>query len=341
MLSLAAATLALLPLQDVTLKVGDPAPPLEIATWVKGEPVAGFEEGTVYVVEFWATWCGPCIAGMPHLSELQATYADRGLRIIGVSSEDSRGNSLEGVRAMVADKGETMAYTVAWDEGRRTNTAYMKAAGRNGIPCCFVVDGAGKIAYVGHPMWLDLPLEEIYAGTWDAVSGARMIAEVEKRFGSLFRIKDSKEALAAMDSFCKDYPAFAHHADEPRMRLHLRSGEYEKAYAVMGRLVDKAIHQKNAALLNGYAWSVVDPRADLAERNLDLALRAAEAANEFTHSKDPAILDTLARVHFLRGDVETALELQRRAVELAPGTMKPGLLLALKEYEAAAGQAGR
>ncbi|MEM1422742.1 MAG: TlpA disulfide reductase family protein, partial [Planctomycetota bacterium] len=66
------------------LTVGDPAPALTVGQWLKGEPVDAFENGHVYVVEFWATWCGPCIAGMPHLSEVQKEYGDR-VTVIGVN----------------------------------------------------------------------------------------------------------------------------------------------------------------------------------------------------------------------------------------------------------------
>ena len=51
------------------LVVGDPAPPVLVDEYlVGGSPKS---PGTVTVVEFWALWCGPCLAGMPHLSELQ------------------------------------------------------------------------------------------------------------------------------------------------------------------------------------------------------------------------------------------------------------------------------
>ena len=61
-----------------TLNIGDKAPAINVETWVKGEPITGYESGRVYVVEFWATWCGPCIAQMPHLSQIARTYKDKG-----------------------------------------------------------------------------------------------------------------------------------------------------------------------------------------------------------------------------------------------------------------------
>jgi len=60
----------------VTLNVGDPAPALTSGEFVKGEPVKEFAKGKTYVVEFWATWCGPCRASIPHLSKLQEQNHD-------------------------------------------------------------------------------------------------------------------------------------------------------------------------------------------------------------------------------------------------------------------------
>src|SRR6516225_7066119 len=66
-----------------SLGIGDPAPKLEVKSFVKGEPVKEFETGKLYVVEFWATWCGPCRTSIPHLTELQKKHGE--IVFIGVS----------------------------------------------------------------------------------------------------------------------------------------------------------------------------------------------------------------------------------------------------------------
>src|SRR5437016_6214034 len=61
------------------LSVGDPAPKLQVSKWVQGDPVKEFSKDNVYVVEFWATWCGPCRESIPHLNEVYKKYKDKGL----------------------------------------------------------------------------------------------------------------------------------------------------------------------------------------------------------------------------------------------------------------------
>lgn len=321
-----------------TLKAGDKAPPLTIERWVKGAPVASFEPGKVYVVEFWATWCGPCIASMPHLTELQAQHKGK-VTIIGVTSVDNN-NSLEKVEAMVKDKGDAgMGYTVAWDTETKTKEAYMKASGQRGIPTSFVVDQKGTLAWIGHPLFLDVVLDNVIAGKWDVKTGPEMVTKAQQAMQAVSaKMRTSpKEALEALAVLEKDYPALAKNFQDQRFQIHLAAGDYENAYKHAATMIDKAIAAKNTQQLNAVAWAIVDPEAKIEKKNLELAMKAAVNANELSGGKDAAIIDTLARVHFCKGDVKKAIELQTKAVELANEQLKDDLQKVLDEYKKKAG----
>jgi len=272
---------------------------------------------------------------MPHLSQLQRDYKSKNVTIIGMTSGD-KSNTLEAVKKMVEAKGDGMDYAVAFDDGRKTNEAWMKAAGQRGIPASFLVDQSGKIAWIGHPGGLDYPLAAVVAGTWDYVEGPKKIkaASTAKRAIYMAASSEPKKALDLLTKYEKDYPLQSAGLDDLRFSILTQIPEQKAAAATLGtKLVDKAIASKSHSALNEIAWNLVDPAVDRKDRFLDLALRAADGANELTEDKDPAILDTVARVHFWRGDLTQALEIQRRAIENAKGGMKDDLKKTLLEYE--------
>lgn len=170
--------------------IGSPAPPLEQGKYIQGEPVTKFEPGKVYVVEFWATWCGPCVASIPHLNELHEKYRQRNVVVIGQDVWE-RGDGVEtNVREFVQNKmGSKMTYRVALDSATGMGGAmaknWMAAAGRNGIPIAFVIDKKGNIAWIGHPMsGLDKVLEEVLAGTFDSKAAAEAQAASNAKLAS-------------------------------------------------------------------------------------------------------------------------------------------------------------
>ena len=159
-------------------QIGDAAAPLEIAEWVKGDAVdlAAVKGKKVVVVEFWATWCGPCRVSIPHLTELQKKYGDRGVVVVGVSDEVSAK-----VKPFVDEQGAKMNYTVAIDRNNATSDGYMKRYAQNGIPHAFVVDKDGRIAWHGHPMsGLDRVLDQLAANTFDMGSERKRENGVQK-----------------------------------------------------------------------------------------------------------------------------------------------------------------
>jgi len=169
-------------------ELGDPAPELNIARWVKGEPVhvAGGDHN-IYVVEFWATWCGPCRQSIPHLTEIQKRFRDKNVVVVGVSDEKE-----EVVAPFVKNFGAKMDYRVAVDDNRKTGANYMQAYNIGGIPHSFVVQDK-KVIWQGHPMdGLDTALEEIAAGKYD-------LAKARAKFKAEALYEQFREAAAEGD----------------------------------------------------------------------------------------------------------------------------------------------
>ena len=116
------------------LKIGDPAPGLAIGEWIKGDETS-LKKGTTYIIDFWATWCGPCRKSIPHLTALKKLYSDTELRIIAVTKEEP-----EVVKPFVRKQGRRMGYTVALDKKIALSRVFTAAR-----TCIFSVVYVGKI----------------------------------------------------------------------------------------------------------------------------------------------------------------------------------------------------
>lgn len=130
-------------------KVGDKPPSLSVDEWLKGEPVTSFENGKAYLVEFWGTWCGPCIENIPHLSELQKKYSSKDLVVIGIATHEFNGR--EKLDKFMKDRGDEMEYRVAYDADLTMERDWDTSGDNFRLPVCFLIDKNGNIAFVGHP----------------------------------------------------------------------------------------------------------------------------------------------------------------------------------------------
>jgi thiol-disulfide isomerase/thioredoxin len=148
-----------------SLAVGDHAPPLHVRAWLKGAPVDSFQKGTVYIVECWATWCGPCIAEMPRLSVV-ARNNKKTVIVTGVDVME-KDTSIERLAAFVDSLGTVMDYAVCTEADNFVTREWLKASGETGIPVSFVINREGRIAWIGHPHYLDEVLPKILNDSLD------------------------------------------------------------------------------------------------------------------------------------------------------------------------------
>ncbi len=117
---------------------------LEFNDAIKGSTISMADlKGKVVVIDFWATWCGPCIAEMPHMKKLYAKYRNQGVEFIGVSLDvPKEQGGLEKLKTYVAKNG------IEWPQyyqGNGWDSEFSKSWGINAIPSMFVVDPDGKL----------------------------------------------------------------------------------------------------------------------------------------------------------------------------------------------------
>ena len=122
--------------------VGNPLPPLTLEGWSGDATSMDDFQGQIIVLDFWATWCQPCLGAIPQNNRLAEDYADRGVRVVGICATTGS----ETMNDIAEERG--IQYPIAKDVGKASE----KALGVRWFPCYFLVDRQGKLqaAHVNH-----------------------------------------------------------------------------------------------------------------------------------------------------------------------------------------------
>jgi len=335
------------------LKVGDPAPATRPETMLQGEALKDFQKGEVYVFECWASWCGPCIAAIPHLNELHKQMGKKGVVITGVNVWESERDAASAQRAkdFLKSQGDKMSYRVALG-GKAFIKDWLEAAEVNGIPHAFVV-ADGKIAWTGHPAQLTAEmLGDILTGTPLAAAPPvadkipqRRLSKPAVPAGTAPNDPEMAAAQAKLDALSeamrardwdaaeKALPAAAgvlpkqegqELRDSIEAQIGLARGDPAKFYAQLQKVADEEFDDPEA--LNEIAWRLLTMKAFAQKPNLVLAEKCAVQSVKLTREEHPDKLDTLARLRWLQGKKEEAIRLQIKSVDKAEaGPMREAL----------------
>jgi thiol-disulfide isomerase/thioredoxin len=322
------------------LMVGDPAPALTCGKFVQGEEVKEFSKDNAYIIEFWATWCGPCVATIPHVNEIQNKFKDQGLIVIGLNLGEDEAT----VEPFIKKMGAKMSYRVALDDNKTNkagamSTDWMLAAAQKTIPCAFIVGKDQKLAWVGHPGQMsEKMISDILAGTYDAVAAAKAAAEAKSQAAehdsadaakrkeisaaqlSLGKAIREKDWTTAESSLAK----FSDMLNEqqrkfiviPKLQILLGQKKLDEANTLAAKIsADNADslgmqYQVGNALLN----AVAEDKANvaLAEKIARKALEVSEGPSK------PMCQALLAKALFLSGKQDEAVQLQSEATDALP-----------------------
>ena len=247
-----APAITLLPGSEVDIK------PILAAKSIQGKIAENWEPGKLYLLECWATWCGPCIAAIPHVNELHVKYRDKGLRVIGMNVwEDGE----EKVAAFVKKKGKGMSYPVVYvGKGGAFETEWLKAAGVTGIPTAFLVRD-GKFLLKTHPSQLT---DEVIQSALEGDEGIKKLSEAVTAM--------EKKRSAMMANSRAFYQAMtANNVEEMNKHLEEAKALGLPEQQIQSMVLRMAITQKD--------WASIQKHLDAATENPMAGMFIYEASN--------------------------------------------------------------
>ena len=326
------------------LEVTEQAPDIIITDWYnKPNSLIQDKNGkTVYLVEFWASWCKPCIPSVKFLNELQKKYKKQGLEIIAITDE-SQGDTIKFL------KEHNIQYSVGFDKDGKTMQSYL--TDKDGLPTSFIINKDGVVVYKGHPMKSETILKQVLNDKYD-LAEVKKLKDLEKKLEKAIRAFNIQEASDIAEEILYISP---NNFDAMQFRLLAfeKMGQEMAAFAFLDSLIKKFPENEDTYFIklslfidlkpekvndfaeeiynqfkdtprtmNRLAWELID-NGEFATQHLGIALKSAKEAvkngkplgNDFYS----ASIDTLARCYYYIGLLGKAIKNQETAYNLAKG----------------------
>jgi len=277
------------------VSVGQPAPAISATDWLNTPPLSLEKlRGKIVVVEFWATWCPPCRATIPHLIELYKKYKDKGVVFVSLTDES---------KTKVEPFAQQMGMIYPLGCGSRSGSTY----GVRGIPHAFVVDVAGKVAWRGHPAsdGFEPAIQEqlrtqppTLLSPKEKAEIAALLDKIEKALaekaylqvaGMLERLKepDRDPEVAKRVAGLREKLAAQAKARAAEAEAHLKKKAYYEADVALGEV----------AALAGESDLAETARAQRAKLHKDETARAAIEQGRKEHEAAEALADLLVKAN--------------------------------------------
>lgn len=317
------------------LEEGDPAPGLDIELWQDSNEVA-IESEKVYLIIFFKPLEVINIPVFALLGRMLESSKGREMHVIAVDTGDS--DKVLGPDEKLINH-DNFHYAV--DRRSSTDRAWMRAADKSDFPTVFAVDAKSTIQYIGSPMASDFPT--IVGLILDDRYDAKLIKDAQrymKPAANARKVRNFRQCFMHLDKIIEmDKRIFARQMLQKFEIMLLDQKDPDAAYEYAETLIEEYDDDPN--FLSWLTEMIVtDSRIMDEDRDLDIALAAAETAFEAYSKEEPHAYALRAMVHYHRDEIMEAIDLQKLAWRIAMPREKDEHWRTLVSYKETARRSG-
>ena len=312
------------PLSDIPPEaygIGEPAPPPPRVQAIRGTAPERLGNDVAAMLLFVSPYDSNMFTALDEIVQIEGQLPKLPCYVIAEGAPQD-------VRAAIESIGERpVPKTILADPGQLWRAAYLKPIRRENIPLVVAINDEGLIVWHGPPTNLQMVANPLSGGSWNHTRYLENAKNQTWRKNNAIRLirarrnarvsGDWDQVMAMFDRIIEADPKNPTYTIDRFECLLVDMKQPERAYAY-GRSIAERF-PRDYISLNDLAWRTVS-RRNIPVRDYDFALEMSERANAIQSYRDFAVLDTMARIHWMRGDRDLALKWQRRAAGIAPET---------------------